>query len=72
MPMRLKKLIGLVLLLLLILIYSLLVLRLAIDVLPGAGGFVEFLFYAIAGLAWVLPAGFLIKWMNRPGRGEVA
>ena len=28
--------------------------------------FVELLYYAVAGLLWVLPAGLLIRWMQRP------
>jgi len=36
-----------------------------------AGPVLELLFYAVAGMAWVLPVGYLIKWMNAPGRSDV-
>jgi hypothetical protein len=36
---------------------------LALLVLPTAGRVAEFVFYAIAGLAWVPVAGLIIKWM---------
>lgn len=60
---RTRKLLGTVLLLVVLLIYSLVVMLAAASVLPGAGKIVELIFYAIAGVAWVLPAGYLIKWM---------
>lgn len=60
---RIRKLIGTVLLLVVLAIYSLLVGVAASAVLTGSNKFVEMIFYAIAGLAWVVPAGFLIRWM---------
>jgi hypothetical protein len=60
---RTRKLLGTVLLLVVLLIYSLVVMLAAASVLPGAGKIVELIFYAVAGVAWVLPAGYLIKWM---------
>lgn len=60
---RTRKLVGTVLLLVVLIIYALLVMLLATAVLPAGGKIVELIFYAIAGVAWVLPAGVLIKWM---------
>jgi len=60
---RTRKLLGTVLLLVVLIIYSLVVMLAAASVLPGSGKIVELIFYAIAGVAWVLPAGYLIKWM---------
>jgi hypothetical protein len=60
---RIRKLIGTVLLLVVLAIYSLLVAVAASAVLTGTNKVVEMLFYAIAGIAWVLPAGVLIRWM---------
>jgi hypothetical protein len=60
---RTRKLVGTVLLLIVLTIYSLLVMLAAAAVLPAGGKIVELVFYAIAGVAWVLPAGYLIKWM---------
>jgi Protein of unknown function (DUF2842) len=70
MPMRWKKFIGVFALLAILIVYILLVMRAAVAILPTAGGAVEFLFYAVAGMAWVVPVRYLILWMNRPGRGE--
>jgi len=65
---RIKKLIGSILILLWILIYSLLVMRLAVDILPGAHALVTLLFYASAGLLWIIPIGLAMPWMNRDNR----
>ena len=65
---RIKKLVGTVLLLVVLAIYSLLVAVAASAVLTGNNKIVELFFYAIAGVAWVLPAGYLIRWMYTPPR----
>jgi len=70
MRMRTKKFIGVFALIGVIAVYSLLVMRAAVAILPGAGPVPELLFYAVAGMAWVLPVGYLIKWMNAPGRED--
>lgn len=70
MSMRWKKLIGAFLLLGIVGIYSLLVMRAAVAILPTAGPILEFLFYAVAGMAWVIPVRYLILWMNKPGRSD--
>jgi hypothetical protein len=70
MSMRWKKFIGIFALLGILTVYALLVMRLAVAVLPQAGPVVEFLFYAVAGIAWVVPVRYLRVWMNTPGRGD--
>jgi len=70
--MRWKKFIGVFLLIGIIAVYALLVMRAAVAILPTAGPVAEFIFYAVAGMAWVVPVRYLILWMNRPGRGEHA
>lgn len=63
MPARTRKLVGTVLLLVVLMVYALLVMVVAAAVLPGGGKIVELIFYAVAGIAWVLPAGYLVRWM---------
>ena len=70
MPMRWKKFIGVFALLAILVVYALLVMRTAVAILPTAGALEQFVFYAVAGMAWVVPVRYLIVWMNRPGRGE--
>ena len=66
MPIRLRKLIGTVLLLILVAVWSLLAMAAAQIVLPHAGALMALAYYAVAGLGWVLPAMPLIRWMQRP------
>ncbi len=67
MTQRARKFTGSILLILLIAVYALLALAAAIVLqIRQANGFVEFVYYVVAGLLWVLPAGLLIKWMAKP------
>ena len=68
MTIRVRKLIGTVALIALVTVWALLAMALAQLILPGAGGPVALLYYAVAGLGWVLPAMPLIAWMQRPER----
>jgi len=65
---RIKKLISTVLILFWILAYSLLAMRLAVAILPKAGWLTSLLFYAAAGLLWIIPVGLAFPWMNRDAR----
>ncbi len=70
MSMRWKKFIGAFALIAIIAIYALIVMRAAVAILPGAGPVLELLFYAVAGMAWVVPVRYLILWMNTPSRSD--
>ena len=67
MPVRLRKLIGAVLLLILVLAWALTAVALAQSPAIKANGLLEVVYYVVAGLGWVLPAMPLIRWMSRPG-----
>jgi len=66
MRIRTRKLIGTVGLLVLVTIWALLAMGVAQFALRAQSGVVVFLFYAVAGIGWVLPAMPLISWMSRP------
>jgi hypothetical protein len=66
MPIRVRKLIGAVLLLLLVSVWALLAMALAQSVLTSGSHWLALLYYVVAGLGWVLPAMPLIRWMQRP------
>lgn len=66
MPPRLRKLIGTFVLVVCVPIYALIVMTIAIAVLPGTAWWIQGIYYVVAGLAWVLPAGLLITWMVKP------
>jgi len=66
MPARLRKFRGAIMLIVLVVTWALLAMALAQSPQIKANGVVEVLYYAIAGLGWVLPAMPLIRWMSRP------
>lgn len=68
MNIRLRKLIGAIGLLLLISVYAVVAMAIGIRVLQNASPLTEFVYYLVAGLAWVLPAGLIIRWMEKPTR----
>ncbi len=63
MPVRLKKLIGTILLVALVVIYALVATIVAVAQLSESGPVVHLLFFLIGGLVWILPAMAIIKWM---------
>lgn len=65
MRMRTRKLIGTIGLLVLVIVYSLAAMMVAIALQVNASKYVEVLYYVIAGLAWVIPAGAIIWWMQK-------
>jgi Protein of unknown function (DUF2842) len=66
MPIRLRKFIGAILLITLVVTWALVAMALAQSPLVKSNGVIEVIYYVIAGLAWVLPAMPLVRWMLRP------
>ncbi len=65
MPIRVRKFIGAIVLIVLVVTWVLVAMALAQSPAIKANGLVEVLYYVIAGLGWVLPAMPLIRWMSR-------
>ena len=68
MPVRLRKFIGAILLITLVVTWALVAMALAQAPVIKANGVIEVIYYVVAGLGWVLPAMPLIRWMSRPDR----
>ena len=66
MPLRLRKFIGAILLITLVVAWALVAMALAQSPAIKANGLMEVIYYVVAGLAWVLPAMPLVRWMSRP------
>ena len=66
MPARLRKFIGAILLITLVVTWALVAMALAQAPAIKANGVIEVIYYVVAGLAWVLPAMPLVRWMSRP------
>ena len=65
---RTKKLIVTIVIIVWVPIYALIAARIGVSVLPDADPVVEFLYYAVAGTAWIVPIGLMFPWMNREPR----
>ena len=64
---RTRKLIGAIVLLVFLTVYALLAMVAAMVLQVNASKWVEVLYYVVAGLAWTIPAGVIVWWMQRPG-----
>lgn len=68
MPIRTRKLVGTVALLVLVALWSLTAMALAQAPLVASSKLVQAIYYVVAGLGWVLPAMPIVAWMSRPDR----
>ena len=68
MPIRLKKLIGTVLLIILVIAYALIATIVAVAQLSQSGPLVHLAFFFLTGILWILPAMGIIKWLILPPR----
>lgn len=64
MRIRTRKLIGTLAMLVLVIVYALAAMALAQGRITDAPGWLQTLLYAALGLAWVLPAMLMIRWME--------
>lgn len=68
MPTRLRKLIGMVLIVALVVLYALVATTIASFRLAQSPWWVHLLYFLISGLVWIIPAMFIIRWMEGPAR----
>lgn len=68
MPRRTRKLIGTALMVALVILWALAAMAIAQGRIQTAPAFWQFVYYVFAGVGWVVPAGLLIRWMERPDR----
>ena len=67
MPIRLRKFIGAVALLVLVIVWALLAMALAQAPAIRDNTALSITYYVVAGLGWVLPAMPIVAWMSRSG-----
>ncbi|MEO0329054.1 MAG: DUF2842 domain-containing protein [Pseudomonadota bacterium] len=70
MPIRLKKLIGSILIVVLAMIYALIATTIASAKLADANGWIHLLYFFVTGFLWIIPALFIISWMMKPSGAE--
>jgi regulator of protease activity HflC (stomatin/prohibitin superfamily) len=66
MQVRTRKLIGTILLLLFLAVYATAAAVIGSGRIALTPQWVQFAFYLTTGLLWVIPAGLLVRWMQRP------
>lgn len=66
MRQRSRKLVGTLLTLVLVIVYSIAAAAIYANFLGGAAWWVLILYFAVAGLLWFVPATWIIRWMARP------
>lgn len=66
----LRKLVGSVALLALVVIYALVATAIATARLADSPGWVHFLYFLLTGFLWVVPAMGIVSWMLRPDRSR--
>ncbi|MGB7432093.1 MAG: DUF2842 domain-containing protein [Ahrensia sp.] len=65
MPYRLKKFIGMLILVALVVLYAILATTIATYRLAESAWYVHLSFFAVSGFVWILPAMFVISWMEK-------
>ena len=68
MTIRTRKFFGTIFLLLLALVWSLTGMAVAQIPVLANSGWLQAIFYVVAGMGWVLPAMPIVSWMSRPDR----
>jgi hypothetical protein len=66
MTIRTRKFIGAIALLAFVAVYALAAMMVAVVLQVNGSKLAELIYYPVAGLLWVLPAMWLVKWMQRP------
>ena len=66
MTLRTRKFVGAIALLVFLAVYALAAMLVAVAMQVNASKTAELIFFPVAGLLWVLPAMWLVKWMQRP------
>lgn len=70
---RQRKFLGVFLTIGFVVVYALVAMALAqVRIVHEAPGYVQGLYYAVIGMAWILPIMPLIRWMEKPDRVDEA
>ncbi|WP_295808414.1 DUF2842 domain-containing protein [uncultured Nitratireductor sp.] len=63
MPVRLRKFIGMIALVALVVVYAILSTAIAVAQLAESGPLMHLAYFFLTGLLWIVPAMFIIRWM---------
>lgn len=65
MTRRTRKFFGMIALVTLIVVYAAFAMTLGAVVVAKASGGIQMLFFLVTGALWVIPAGLIIRWMEK-------
>ncbi|MEC5323517.1 DUF2842 domain-containing protein [Aurantimonas sp. A3-2-R12] len=68
MPVRIKKLVGAVILITLVVVYAIVATAFASLYLAESSGWIHLAYFLFSGILWVVPAMLVIKWMESAPR----
>ena len=68
MPVRLKKFIGTILIVILVVLYALIATTIATYRLAESPWWVHLLYFLLTGIFWIVPAMIIIRWMEKPAK----
>lgn len=68
MTVRARKFVGMIALVTFIFAYALIAMEIGAARFAEADPIAQALYFLIAGLAWVVPAGLLVRWSQRPDK----
>ncbi|MBD8875132.1 MULTISPECIES: DUF2842 domain-containing protein [Stappiaceae] len=63
-----RKFVGMVVLVVFVIVYALVAMVIGDMTLQQSSTLMRLAYFAVAGLAWVIPAGAIIWWMERGGK----
>jgi len=66
MKVRTRKFIGTITLLVFLAVYATLAMAVGASQLIIESKYMQWIYFLVAGLAWLVPAGVLIRWMQKP------
>ncbi|WP_297580226.1 DUF2842 domain-containing protein [Roseibium sp.] len=65
-----RKFVGMVTLVIFVIVYAFIAMVIGDMTLQQSSNLVRFAYFAVAGLAWVVPAGAIIWWMEKGGKNR--
>lgn len=68
MPVRLKKFLGAIILIVLVVVYAVLATAFATVYLAESSGWIHLAYFLFSGILWIVPAMLVIKWMETAPR----
>ncbi len=68
MPIRLRKFIGMIVIVVFVIIYAFVAMVIGDLTLQQSSTPIRFVYFAIAGLLWTIPVGAIMWWMERGRR----